>query len=102
MVAHAQESSTTSVAESALPSVVQIFTYDATGSERGQGSGFFVAPCTILTNAHVIAKAYSAAVSSEGLERDTSPILLNPMPVKKKVDSSQQTALRVGAGIARE
>jgi S1-C subfamily serine protease len=65
IVAHAQESSTTSIAESASPSVVQIFTYDATGSVRGQGSGFFIAPCTILTNAHVIAKAYSAAVSSE-------------------------------------
>jgi S1-C subfamily serine protease len=50
--------------ERSVPSVVQIVTYDATGSESALGSGFFVAAGRILTNAHVVADAYSAAVLS--------------------------------------
>lgn len=46
------------------PSVVMIVTYDVTGAPRGQGSGFFVKPGQILTNAHVMEKAYSAQVLS--------------------------------------
>ena len=38
------------IAEKAIPSVVQIFVYDITGAEKGQGSGFFISPNKIITN----------------------------------------------------
>lgn len=55
------------IAETAMPSVVQIVVYDITGSQIGQGSGFFITPQKIITNAHVVEKAYSAEVfTNEG------------------------------------
>jgi len=53
------------VAANALPSVVKIVTYDITGAKRSQGTGFFITPRKILTNAHVVQKAYSAEVFAE-------------------------------------
>jgi S1-C subfamily serine protease len=50
------------IAENAIPSVVKIITYDITGAQKGQGSGFFVTPRKIITNEHVVEGAYSAAV----------------------------------------
>ncbi len=61
----AQEYSISEIIEKATPGVVQIVTYDITGARRGLGSGFFIAPGKLLTNAHVMEKAYSAEVYSE-------------------------------------
>jgi hypothetical protein len=64
------------IAEKASPSVVMIVTYDITGAERGQGSGFFIdAEGRIITNAHVIKDAYSAEVFSESSYYDDITIL---------------------------
>lgn len=55
------------IAENAIPSVVKIVTYDITGTQKGQGSGFFISPRKIITNEHVVGGAYSAAVfTNEG------------------------------------
>lgn len=62
---YAQSRSVSDIAESAIPSVVQIVVYDITGTQRGQGSGFFIAPGEILTNAHVVEGAYSAEIFSD-------------------------------------
>ena len=48
----------------ASPAVVKIVVYDITGSEVGQGSGFFIGRGQIVTNAHVVEDAYSAEVHS--------------------------------------
>jgi len=53
------------IAENAIPSVVQIVTYDITGDQRGQGSGFFISPRKIITNEHVVDGAYSAEVFTD-------------------------------------
>jgi ribosomal protein S27E len=63
----AQEVSISEIVEKASPSVIRIITYDITGAGRGEGSGFFIAPGKILTNAHVLGKAYSAEIFS-GIE----------------------------------
>ncbi|HQF42559.1 MAG TPA: serine protease [Ignavibacteriaceae bacterium] len=53
------------IVEEVEESVVMVLTYDATGSQIGQGSGVFVTKeGKILTNAHVIEDAYSAEVIS--------------------------------------
>jgi tetratricopeptide (TPR) repeat protein len=44
------------------PSVVSIVTYDNRGQRLTRGSGFFTAPDRIVTNRHVIEKAYKAEV----------------------------------------
>jgi serine protease Do len=47
------------------PAVVQIITYDHRGEKRGQGSGFFVsAQGEILTNRHVLERAFEAQVKT--------------------------------------
>jgi len=53
------------VAESALPGVVHIVTYDVTGAGIAEGSGFFVSPRKIITNEHVVDGAYSAEVFTD-------------------------------------
>jgi tetratricopeptide (TPR) repeat protein len=44
------------------PSVVSIITYDNKGQRLARGSGFFTGPDRIITNRHVIEKAYKAEV----------------------------------------
>ena len=44
------------------PSVVSIITYDNRGQRLMRGSGFFTGPDRIITNRHVIEKAYKAEV----------------------------------------
>ena len=61
----AQGQSLSDIAERAMPSVVQVVIYDITGTQRGQGSGFFIEPGKILTNAHVVENAYSAEIFSD-------------------------------------
>jgi len=51
--------------ELAAPAVVKIVLYDATGTVRGLGSGFFVGGGRIITNAHVIRNAYSGEVQGQ-------------------------------------
>ncbi len=63
------------IAERAIPSVVQIVTYDITGAQRGQGSGFFISPRKIITNEHVVYGAYSAEVFSEEKYYDRVTVL---------------------------
>jgi len=60
----AQEIFVDKVFDAAAPSIVQIHTYDKTGAELRQGSGFFIGPRKILTCAHVIEDAHSAMVVS--------------------------------------
>ena len=62
---NAQSHSISYIAESAIPGVVKILIYDITGVKCGQGSGFFIAPGKILTNAHVVEKAYSVEIFSD-------------------------------------
>lgn len=63
-IAFAQTSSIENIINNALPSVVKIVVYDITGSKRVEGSGFFIGPGKIITNAHVIDSVYSAEVQS--------------------------------------
>jgi tetratricopeptide (TPR) repeat protein len=44
------------------PSVVSIITYDNKGQRLMRGSGFFTGPDRVITNRHVIEKAYKAEV----------------------------------------
>ena len=53
------------IAVSTMPSVVEIVTYDDTGAEIGQGSGFFISRQRIITNEHVVHAAYSAEVFTD-------------------------------------
>lgn len=62
---YAQKQSVSDIVERAIPSVVQIIVFDITGAQRGIGSGFFIAPGEILTNAHVVEGAYSAEILSD-------------------------------------
>ncbi len=62
---YSQELSISEIAERSMPSVVQIVIYDITGAKQGIGSGFFISPTEILTNAHVIEDAYSAEIFSK-------------------------------------
>ncbi len=63
------------IAEHAMPSVVSIAVYDITGTPYVFGSGFFIAPGKILTNAHVVDGAYSVAISSDTEYYDQITIL---------------------------
>jgi len=63
------------IAENALPSVVRIVTYDITGARRGEGSGFFISPRKIITNAHVVDRAYSAEVFTDSDYYDMITVL---------------------------
>jgi len=63
-------------------SVVKIVIYDITGAQRGQGSGFFISPRKIITNAHVVDGAYSAEVFSDEGYYD----LITILNVDKSVD----------------
>lgn len=60
-VFNAEEISLPKVIEQAWPSVVQVKICDKKGEEYS-GTGFFVFPGKILTNAHVVEKAFSAAI----------------------------------------
>lgn len=75
LIIYAQEQSIADIVEGAIPSVVQIVVYDITGAKRGEGSGFFIGPDKILTNAHVIENGYSAEVFSESEYYDRVTIL---------------------------
>jgi len=64
------------VFEQVNSSVVMIVTYDATGSEKGQGSGVIInANGIILTNNHVVENAYSARVITEESEYNDVRVL---------------------------
>ena len=52
--------------------VVKIIRYNRSGDPVGTGTGFFVAPTKVITNRHVVAGGYSAAIQS--LEREVFPV----------------------------
>ena len=63
------------IAERTMPSVVEIVTYDDTGAEIAQGSGFFISPQKIITNEHVVDGAYSAEVFTKEAYYDRITII---------------------------
>jgi len=63
-IAFAQTLTVEDIFKDASPSVVKIIVYDITGTKRGEGSGFFISRGEIVTNAHVVDRAYSAEVYS--------------------------------------
>ena len=63
-IAFAQTLTVEDIIEDVSPSVVKIIVYDITGTKRGEGSGFFISRGEIVTNAHVVDRAYSAKVHS--------------------------------------
>lgn len=63
-IAFAQTLTVEDIIKDASPSVVKIIVYDITGTKRREGSGFFISRGEIVTNAHVVDRAYSAEVHS--------------------------------------
>lgn len=61
-VCAAQELSVRDVVKKAAASVVYIDLFDKAGDRIGGGSGFFIAPHRVLTNAHVVDELYSMQV----------------------------------------
>lgn len=59
-----EELSVEEIAYKAGPAVVQLSVWSAAGAHLGTGSGFFIEPGVLLTNAHVVERAYSAEVRS--------------------------------------
>ncbi len=63
-------------AEKVSPGLVLIVAYDATGTESGSGTGFFMDPDgRIITNSAVLKNAYSAEVISETNYYDSVTII---------------------------
>ncbi len=60
----AQEIIVDQVFDAAVPCIVRIQTYDKTGAELRNGSGFFIGPGKVLTCAQVMEDAHSAIVVS--------------------------------------
>ena len=92
---------TEEIAESAIPSVVQIVIYDITGSQRGQGSGFFITPKKIVTNAHVVEGAYSAEVFTDNGYYDQVTILSSDEDVDLaviSVNAENEVPLQINQG----
>lgn len=54
--------------ETARPSVVLLKTFDRLGSERGQGTGFFVSDQLVVTNHHVIDGATRVELSGKSIK----------------------------------
>jgi S1-C subfamily serine protease len=86
------------IAQKSMPSVVAIITFDDTGLGLCQGSGFFVSPQEIITNAHVIDGAYSAEVYTDKHYYDRVTILNANEDVDLailSVDAKDETALQI-------
>lgn len=62
----AQELTTEQITAKTLPAIVCIFKFNESGNWTAQGTGFFIAPGRLLTDAHVITGAYSLEVVSDG------------------------------------
>lgn len=58
----ADELTVRDVVKKAAPSVVRIEVFDKAGDRVAQGTGFFIAPHLVLTNAHVVDEFYSLQV----------------------------------------
>jgi len=67
----AQELSVEQVVQRALPAVVRIVCFDKAGDPKSQGTGFFITPRNILTNAHVVDDAYSLSILPNPNENDS-------------------------------
>lgn len=69
------------LARAAKDSVVMLRILGATGREVGTGTGFFVDPWTLVTNAHVIASATRVqAVLADGSALDVAGIVARDVP----------------------
>ena len=86
------------IAQSTMPSVVEIVTYDNTGAETRQGSGFFISPQRIITNAHVVDGAYSAEIFTDEGYYDRITILNADMDMDLailRVDAEDEIPLQI-------
>lgn len=86
------------IAQRSMPGVVEIVTYDDTGAELGQGSGFFISPQKIITNEHVVEGAYSAEVFTDQGYYDRVTILNADKDrdlAILRVDAEDETALQI-------
>ncbi len=104
------------------PSVVSIITYDNKGQRLMRGSGFFTGPDRIITNRHVIEKAYKAevhltngnaynvrgvlAVDGAGdialLQVDVPASLVNPLPVVRTTPQEGERVVVIGNPLGLE
>jgi serine protease Do len=93
--------------EQVSPSVWRVATLDAQGKQIGQGSGVVIAPHTIVTNCHVLAKALKVNVIKESRilpatldmydpERDLCQLKVDKLEAPA-VARATESQLRIGA-----
>jgi hypothetical protein len=70
------------IVKKAAPSIVTIEVFDRAGDNVGEGTGFFVGPGLVLTNAHVVEDAYSLSITCIAPKKrtDTQPRILKLDP----------------------
>ena len=88
------------IAERSMPSVVEIVTYDDTGTATGQASGFFISPQRIITNEHVVDGAYSAEIFTDQAYYDRITILNADKDMDLailRVDAQDEIPLQINA-----
>ncbi len=86
------------IAERSMPGVVKVRSYDETGTEIGQGSGFFISPQRIVTNQHVLQRAYSAEILTDDGYYDQVTILNADKEMDLavlRVDAEDETPLEI-------
>lgn len=107
--ARAQQPADLSILEivnKAAPSLVDVETFDKAGDQEGEGTGFFIAPHLVLTNAHVVEGAFSLRVTMLGPKKksDRRPRLLKSDPAADlallQVDGLEGPVLAVEEGPA--
>ena len=63
------EKSPQEIADEILPSIVLLEMKDANGQPHGVGSGFFIGPCEIATNFHIVEGAYEGSAKPFGQDK---------------------------------
>jgi serine protease Do len=97
------------VFERVNPSIWRVMTLDAEGKPLGQGSGVVIAPNTMVTNCHVLAKArrvnvvkdsmtLSASLQMYDPERDLCQLNVDKL-VAPAVSRATEAQLRIGAKV---
>lgn len=80
------------------PSVWRVQTYDVDGLPLGLGSGVVIAPDTLVTNCHVLAKARRVAVKREKVSLDAKLELWDPQRDVCQVKAAGLNAPAVALG----